>query len=328
MAKQLRPLRNYPNTAWTNLRFDDLPPSPSKLHFYSKLSAPHRKFVDEFIVSHDPQASALRAGFNNGRTAYHHLLADQRIRCAIRERMDVITEMASITAADVRRELKLTYEADPTEISGVWRVPCRHCWGENNRFQYTEPEMYYIEQAHSYGENNWPQACITGEFGLAIKAHAIAAYNAGKKSLDIDIKGGGGYSRIREINSDCPQCHGIGEAMAYICDTRYMSDGAKKLFKGVKITSQGLEVITLDKQNVLNILARDTQVGVERRELTINLPRTQQEFEEVIEKMSTEELEVFVANMVTLAESEYSEVEEAGDVEASLPPPNKFRRGR
>jgi hypothetical protein len=200
--------------------------------------------------------------------------------------------------------------------------------GDNNRFQYTGPEMYYIEQAHSYGENKWPAACITGEFGLAIKSHAMAAYNAGKKNLDIDIKGGDGYTRIREINSDCPQCHGLGETMAYVCDTRYMTDNAKKIFRGVKMTSAGaIEIVTLDKQHVLNILARDTQVGIERRELTINLPRTKEEFDQLIEKMSTEELEMFVANMVTLTEGEYSEVETVGEVQASLPAhTNKFRR--
>jgi hypothetical protein len=300
------------------MRFDDLPPSPQTLWFYSRLPAHQRKFVDELIVSQNPQQSATRSGFSNFEIAMKEI----SVRCAIRERLETITEMASVTAADVRRELKHIYEGDPTEITGVWRVPCRHCWGEGNRFQYTDPELYYVEQAQSYGENNWPSSCITNEFGPLIFKHATAAWVAGKNRKEVDIKGGSGYSRNREINSDCPQCHGIGEPMMYVCDTRYLSESAKKIFKGVRVGDNKIEVMTIDKTHALTLLARDTQVGIERREITINLPRTKEEFEETVRKMSVDELEMFIANMITLGEEEY-EIQGAG-AQRRLP---KFSRG-
>ncbi len=234
------------------------------------------------------------------------------------------TMRRSITASDVRDELRQMHEADPREISGVWRVPCRHCYGENHQFQYTNAEMYYIESAHSYGESGWPYACVTNEYGPAITKHATAAYMAGKESRTLDIKGGDGYTRNREINPDCPQCHGHGDTMAYICDTRKLSAGAKKLFKGVKVTNgERIELLTIDKFDVLQLIARDTQVGVERKELTVNLPRTENEFKKMVSKMPMQDLESFISSMITLGEGEY----EVNGVEAQLPKPNRFKRG-
>jgi phage terminase small subunit len=303
------------------LSFDGLPPSPSKLWFYSKLPAHYRRFVDEFIITQNAEKSARNSGLSS-RTSHVIVLKDKRVLCAIRERMETITDLASVTAADIRRELKGVLYADSSELTGVWKVPCRHCWGHGNRFQYTNPEMYYIEQAYSYGENEWPSACITSEFGPEINKHARAAYIAGKTNRELDIKGGDGYTRLREINGDCPQCHGQGEPMAYFCDTRYLSEGGRKLFRGVKMTQSGIEVIQADKQYALTVLARDTQVGVERREITLKLPRTAQEFQEALRTMSVEEVDALIANLVTLSEDEYQELEPA-----SLPAPNRFSRG-
>ena len=322
MAREPRRQAYGYGNAYNRMKFDDLPPSPSKLYFYGKLPPAQRRFVDELIVCQDPQKSAQRAGLS----LQHQLINDMRVRCAVRERLEAITELASVTAAQVRRELKQIWEADTTELSGVWRVPCRHCWGEGNRYQYTDPEMYYVDQAHSYGENGWPHACITGEFGPVLYKHATAAWIAGKNHKQVDVKGGSGYTRTREINQECPQCHGIGDPMAYICDTRYMSEGAKSIFKGVKIGENRIEVMTMDKTHALTLLARDTQVGVERREINITMPRTREELDATIKSMSVTELEMFVGNMITLVEGEDYTPVQVGELPKRTKP-NKFTRG-
>jgi hypothetical protein len=217
--------------------------------------------------------------------------------------------LAGVSASQLRADLKVIYDARPTELCGVWRVACRHCHGLNGQFQYTKAEMYYIEQAHSYGEQEWPTACITKEFGYEMFSHAHSAYVAGKNGVEIDIKGGDGYSRNLPINKDCVQCDGRGVPFVWIADTRKISAGAKQLFKGVKCNGDKIELVTIDKTHVLDILARDTKVGVERRELSIVLPRTPEEFESALSKMSSDDLEQFVTNMVTLKEGEYDLVD-------------------
>lgn len=295
--------------SYGTIKLTGLPESPSRLHFYGKLLPAHQKFVDEFVICMDAVKAAQRSGYEHPATAYTELLANKDIRCAIRERMETVTDLASISAADIRRDLKLIHDADATEISGVWKVPCRHCWGIKGQYQYTNAERIYLEKAYGYGEDGHPAGLITNEFGSELARHAVAAYVTGKAHQKLDLKGGSGYSRTREINPECSQCHGHGNPMAYICDTRHLSEGGRRLFKSVRLNGERLEVVTLDRENVRNILARDVQVGVERKELTINLPRTQEEFAKAISAMPAAELEMFVANMITLTEGSDYKVE-------------------
>jgi phage terminase small subunit len=306
-----------------------LPRSPSKLYFYSRLPTAQRKFVDELIVCQNAAEAARRAGYENDRSAYRNLLSSSEVRCAIRERMETVTDLASVSAADVRRELRLIQNADATELAGIWNVPCRHCYGHNGQYQYTSPELYYIEQAYSYGEQGWPFACVTDEFGYTVTRHASAAYIAGKEHRSLDIKGGDGYTRTKPINQDCPQCHGQGEPMAYVCDTRKLSEGGKKLFKGLKINGKNIEVLTVNRQSVMDILARDTQVGIERKEISITLPRSAEEFDKAIQGMSQSDLEQLVGNMVTEIEGDFHVMEEPQQLNqpTKLTKPNRFTRG-
>jgi len=298
-------LHNARSRARKRLAFDDLPPSPSPFYYYGLLTVRERRYVDIFIVCLDARDAARRAGYGDAERAIGDLLADKRVRAAIRERQDAVSELASITAADVRRELKQIYEADSTELSGVWKIPCRHCWGINNQYQYTGPEMMYIERAHAYGGDGWPMTCITAEFGGELYKHAHAAFIAGRQSRPLDTKGGDGYSRNEAVNPNCPQCSGQGTPMAYVCDTRRLSEGARRMYQGLRMAEGRLEIVSMDRQRIREMLARDVHVGVERKVLSINMPRTVDEFNDAIRQMSYAELEQLVSGMVELSESEY-----------------------
>lgn len=304
------------------LAFADLPESPTPFHYYSELTVRERRFVDDYVTHLDPHRAAKAAGYGNPIPAYQDLLRDDRVRCAIRERRDAVSQLAGVTAADVRRDLKAIADADPTEICGVHIVPCRHCHGNNGQYQYTDAEMYYLEQAHSYGEEGWPFSCVTSEYGPELYRHAQAAYLAGKRHRDFDMKGGPGYTRNEEVNPECYQCHGRGLPVAYIADTRTLSDGARKLLKGIRFQDNKFELLTINKDNVMNILARDNNVGVERKELVVTLPRTPEEFKKALEQMPVTELEEFVSNMMTLDEgSGYTNIT-GEEVQAELSPPD------
>lgn len=304
------------------LAFDGLPISPSPFHYYTQLTARERRGVDVYVATLDMRDAARAAGFSDLEGTVKGWLRNERFMCAVRERLDAVSDMAGLTATDLRRDLKQVFEADATELSGIHKVPCRHCYGMNGQFQYTDSELYYVEQAHSYGEEKWPFSCVTHEFGDELYRHAQAAWVAGKNGRALFLKGGGGYTRTREINSDCPQCHGDGTPMAYICDTRNLSDAGKKILRGIRIGDNRFEVLSIDRAHVREMLARDLRVGVERKEMVLTLPRTPEEFRTALEKMPTRDLEEFVQRVVTLGESEYETMSADG-----LPAPVKMTRG-
>jgi phage terminase small subunit len=317
-------------TRTKRLAFEGLPPSPAPFHFYSLLTVRERRFVDAYVATLDIGKASRSAGFLKTEHG-NALLDDKRVLCAIRERQEASSEMALDSAADLRRDLRLICDADPAELSGVHKVACRHCHGVNGQYHYTAAELYYLEQAHSYGEEGWPFACVTDEFGRELHAHARAAWLAGRQSRPINLKGnlkdGDAYSRNLEINPDCPQCHGEGTPMLYVCDTRYLSDAGRKIFRGVRLANgERIEIVAINPEHAMTIRARDLRVGVERKELVVRMPRTREEMEAALQSMTTAEMEAFVQQVVTLGEGEYSEVQE---VLASNPQRHRggFRRG-
>lgn len=58
-----------------------------------------------------------------------------------------------------------------------------------------------------------------------------------------------------EPNPDCDQCGGEGQGSVFVEDTRRLTGAARKLYAGVKVTKEGLEVKMHDKLGAL------TQVG-------------------------------------------------------------------
>ena len=79
------------------------------------------------------------------------------------------------------------------------------------------------------------------------------------------------------------------------------------------------------------MLARDLRVGVERKEIQFNFPRSPEEFDAFLDKLPARELETMLANMVNLAEGQdYYAVDpkQPQPVRVALPNPNRFSQGR
>jgi len=257
---------------------------------------------------------------------------------------DVTTllESAEVSASELRQELKQIFLADTTEISGVWRVPCRFCHGINHQYQYTDAEWRFVEQAATWGELGFPFAAVTNEFNHIVLNHAHAAFQIAREAVKLketgsqinmqaDRKGGGGYSRNAPVNPDCPQCSGLGDTMAYVCDTRRLSDGGKRLYKGVKFKRDGdIEIMTIDRQHIRDMLARDLRVAVERKEINFNFPRTAAEFDEMLSKLPTREIETMIAALVIEGEGYVVKSDAATDVTPADEPQarqGRFQRG-
>jgi hypothetical protein len=64
------------------------------------------------------------------------------------------------------------------------------------------------------------------------------------------------YAEIRaplpeglEANSDhsCPECHGDGERRVWFADTRHLSAAAVRLYNGVRVTREAVEIKMMDR---------------------------------------------------------------------------------
>ena len=67
----------------------------------------------------------------------------------------------------------------------------------------------------------------------------------------------------------CPQCAGEGKAEVFIADTRHLSDEARLLYAGTKLTAQGLEIKMHDQAKALENVAR--HLGMFKENLSLGI---------------------------------------------------------
>jgi len=193
------------------------------------LNPKRQRFVELFLVSlnatqayREVYGCAPKTAEANGAK----LLRNAKVASAIRAGQQAKTERTNITADAVLRELWAIATADANELCELRRVPCRYCYGEGHRYQFTSAE---IERERAAFEERQT-----------------------KKSREtFDERGGIGYTTKRQPCVECPECFGAGEERPYFHDTRTLSYGARRLYAGVKVTRDGLEVKLHDKANAL-----------------------------------------------------------------------------
>lgn len=115
----------------------------------------------------------------------------------------------------------------------IWRA-CRHCHGVKHRYQWIDEDEYAL--------------AVAG----VMDAQTIEAVQV-KMPEDI---GGYGYTHLLEPVSSCPQCGGLGERVTIIADTTRLEGPAAALFKGVKETKSGIEVLFHDVDKAKERLLR------------------------------------------------------------------------
>lgn len=199
------------------------------------------RFVIEYCVDQNGTQAALRAGYaeNSAQEQASRLLSKDMIKAAIAERMEEISVAASITPQKV---LKLWWQiasADPNDIMQVRRVNCRHCYGNDHKYQWTR-----------------------GEYETAVNT----AINLGKEAPD--GMGGFGFDINAEANPDCPECGGRGDELIHVNDTRRLKGPARRLYGGVQKTKDGIKVITRDQDKALENIAKYIGMMVERKEIS------------------------------------------------------------
>src|ERR1022692_4215591 len=79
---------------------------------------------------------------------------------------------------------------------------------------------------------------------------------AGTPIAPFDPAGGEGYDVRKPPHHDCPECFGEGVAIPFPKDTRHLSEGARWLFAGVKVTKDGIEIKMHDQMAALLNIAK------------------------------------------------------------------------
>ena len=187
------------------------------------LTPKESRFVDEYLVDLNATQAAIRAGYSErtARQIASENLSKPHIQAGIAQARKQQQERTHITADAMLQQAWLIATADVRELVEMKVACCRHCWGENFRYQRTVSEM-------NSDRGKWLEA--------------------GKDPAEFDEQGGIGFNPHRPPHPDCTACVGDGHAREVIKDTRYLSPAAAQLYAGVKRTKDGLQVLTHSRE--------------------------------------------------------------------------------
>ena len=193
------------------------------------LTPKQQRFVDEYLIDLNATQAAIRAGYS-AKTAYsagQRLLKDVEVAAAIAKRRAEVSDAAKVDAAWVLRQWAAVAAADPNELVQYRRECCRHCWGVGNAYQWTPAEL------------------------KRARAQAKAA-----KAPAPDASGGIDFDRRREPNPGCPECNGDGHGRMIVADTRKLAPHVRRLYAGMRLGKDGLQVLMRDQDAAVANIAR------------------------------------------------------------------------
>jgi hypothetical protein len=167
--------------------------------------------------------------------------------------------------------------SDPTQIVQVRRCCCRWCWGDN----------------HEYQRSDWEIQRDLDRFIAGSRKGAI-----------FNQMGGGGYSKFRDANPDCPICLGYGEEQGVVKDFRKLSARERNLIAGVKFGKNGTveEIKFHNKIDAINTFAKLDGMIIEKKIIRV-VDATEQELNEYFKQhqatidYADPELAPFIAKM-------------------------------
>jgi phage terminase small subunit len=210
-----------------------------------KLSPRDEIFVREYLVDLDAQRAALAAGYSAtvARTKAYLWVSNSKLKplvyAAVQAAYQKRAEKLEVSAEWVLQRWIEIASADPNELIQYRRGCCRHCWGRSHAYQWTPAEY---------------------------EAAAAEAKRL-KKSAPKRI-GGVDYDRTRPANPACPECRGEGIRRVYVPDTRTLTPEQRRLYAGVKLGKDGLQVLMRDQDAALENIARHLGMFKDKIELS------------------------------------------------------------
>lgn len=202
----------------------------------TELTAKQRAFVDHYLLCFDPKEAGLKAGYSP--KAIHTIYTTMKVpavAAAIKAGMQESRKKFAINKEEVLRHWWEIANVDVNELIEYRRVNCRYCWGIDHQYQWTHAE-FLREQARN-------------------------------KNLK-EALGGFGFKPSRKPNPECPECDGEGHGDVYIKDSRELTGAAKRLYGGVKIGKDTIQLLLEDRSRAMENVAKHIGMLPDRVELT------------------------------------------------------------
>jgi phage terminase small subunit len=221
------------------------PPNPSNPY---GLEDRHWRFCQELLIDDNAAQAAIRAGYSE-KTAKQQacrLLTTAGIQRAVADLRAARAQRLEISADRVLQELVLVAFADPNELIELRRICCRFCHGKKFQYQRTAGEMK------------------RDKAGWDIMAEE--AKTAGSPVTPFDRMGGEGYDARKAPHANCPECFGEGVPIPFPKDTRNLSESARRLYAGIKVTKDGIEIKMRDQDAALVNIAKHLGMFVNKNE--------------------------------------------------------------
>ena len=187
--------------------------------------------------------------------AASRLLRLVKVKNALRAGMDARARRVEYTQDQMFNELLMMMQADVNKLIEHRRINCRHCWGKDHLYQWTDREEY--ERVCEQVEKDTPEAEIPDYPSDA---------------------GGYGYDPNEVPHPKCPKCRGIGNGDVVFHDTRFLTGGERMLYGGVEVKESGLKMVVHDQLAIRKLIMQhlgmlDTRLigkeGKENQLLTI-----------------------------------------------------------
>lgn len=194
-----------------------------------KLTPKQARFVLEYMKDGNGTQAAIRAGYSahTAQMQASRLLLNVMVQAFIRRERGKVESKLEMTRDEYTARMKQLFTADPRGLVEYKRGCCRHCWGINHAYQWTEAELMEAQSK---------------------------AIDAGKPAPD--DYGGTGYSRNRKPHPDCPECGGEGYGRVSIRDSREIDGDSLVLLAGYKRTKDGEEVVMHSQQKAGETLGK------------------------------------------------------------------------
>lgn len=208
------------------------------------------RFVEEFAKDRNGTQAAIRAGYSE-RTAGQQanaLLKNPKITKLIEEACSKVAEAAKFEAVDVLRNWVEIATADPTKITHVRTVNCRHCWGVGHAYQWKVRE--YAEACDRAANN------VDGKTGQP-------------RPLPMPkCDGGFGFVSNKPPHPECAECHGEGEEETHYADMANLAPAERRLIASVNRGKHGPEIKYRDQDGALAKIAGYLGMLVDKKEIT------------------------------------------------------------
>lgn len=208
------------------------------------LTAKQKRFVQEYLVDLNATQAAIRAGYSAktaSETGYDNLRKPQ-IAAAIEKAMNKREKRTEITQDMVLQRWWTIATADPNDLVHLRRLCCRHCFGYDHEYQWTDER----------------------EYEAAKRLELEAAKQENRQPEFITDFGGYGFDSSLKPHPKCPKCKGEGRISIHMADTKDTTEQGRLLYAGVKQTQAGIEIKMQDQGKALENVARHLGMFVDQ----------------------------------------------------------------